>query len=85
MQILTILNKIDIKTQFFNIIEYRTMVKIINRDRFDFEIGYLTKSPCLTCEQKSDLPKCHKECLIIDKIQTTLARGISSQSSSYES
>ncbi|MCP4670805.1 MAG: hypothetical protein GY857_05815 [Desulfobacula sp.] len=58
---------------------------INNRDRFDFEIGYLTRSPCLGCENKSQLPKCHKECPILDQIQTTLARGISSQASGIES
>ena len=58
---------------------------IVNRDMFDFEIGYLIKSPCLTCENKSRLPICHTDCLILDKIQTMLARGISSQSSSIES
>jgi len=56
----------------------------IKRDLFDFEIGYLTKSPCLNCEDKKDLPKCHAQCLVLDKIQTTLARGISSQASAYE-
>ncbi|WP_299980693.1 hypothetical protein [Desulfobacula sp.] len=61
------------------------METIINRDLFDFEIGYLIKSPCLNCKRKSKLPKCHTDCLVLDKIQTTLARGISSQSSSYES
>lgn len=57
--------------------EYR----ITNRDRFDFEIGYLTKSPCITCENRSELPKCHSNCIILDKIQTTLAKGISTQAS----
>ncbi|MBU8849906.1 MAG: hypothetical protein KOO65_00605 [Desulfobacterales bacterium] len=61
------------------------MDNIINRDLFDFEIGYLIKSPCLNCENKSELPKCHAGCPVLDKIQTTLARGISSQSSSLES
>lgn len=55
----------------------------IKRDLFDFEIGYLTKSPCLNCEDKNKLPKCHAQCVTLDKIQTTLARGISSQASSY--
>jgi hypothetical protein len=59
------------------------MENSIKRDLFDFEIGYLTKSPCLTCEDKKNLPKCHDQCVILDKIQTTLARGISSQASSY--
>ncbi|MBC2704758.1 hypothetical protein [Desulfobacula sp.] len=61
------------------------METIVNRDLFDFEIGYLIKSPCLNCENKSELPKCHADCLVLDKIQATLARGISSQSSSHES
>jgi len=56
----------------------------IKRDLFDFEIGYLTRSPCVKCEDKKDLPKCHDDCKVLDQIQTTLARGISSQSSSYE-
>ncbi len=61
------------------------METIVNRDKFDFEIGYLTKSPCLVCKNRPQLPLCHSECLILDKIQTLLARGISSQASSYDS
>ncbi len=61
------------------------METIIIRDKFDFEIGYLVKSPCLTCKNRSALPGCHSNCNILDKIQTLLARGISSQASSYES
>jgi len=57
----------------------------VNRDLFDFEIGYLIKSPCLNCENKSQLPSCHSDCLILDQIQTMLARGISSQAASIES
>ena len=57
----------------------------IKRDVFDFEVGYLTKSPCLNCEYKTELPKCHADCVVLDRIQTRLARGISSQSSRYES
>ncbi len=56
----------------------------INRDRFDFEIGYLTRSPCLACDNKKNLPRCHQDCAVLDIIQTTLARGISSQASGYE-
>ena len=58
---------------------------ITNRDRFDFEIGYLIKSPCSDCNNKSQLPKCHKGCHILDKIRTTLAKGISTQTSGIES
>ncbi|WDP92800.1 MAG: hypothetical protein HUN04_24995 [Desulfobacter sp.] len=57
----------------------------IKRDLFDFEIGYLTKSPCQNCEFRKELPKCHAECTILDQIQTRLARGVSSQSSRYDS
>ena len=57
----------------------------IKRDLFDFEIGYLTKSPCRKCKERSQSPQCHDQCLVLDKIQTFLARGISSQSRSYES
>lgn len=63
----------------------RTTDKIIHRNVFDFELGYLTKSPCLNCKNRSNLPKCHKGCLILDQIQTRLARGISSMASTYRS
>lgn len=61
------------------------MDNVIKRDVFDFEIGYLTKSPCTNCENRSEMPKCHAQCHILDRIQNRLARGISSQSSRYES
>jgi hypothetical protein len=61
------------------------METIIIRDKFDFEIGYLTKSPCLNCKNRPQLPGCHSGCNILDKIQTLLARGISSQASTYKS
>ncbi|HAR33159.1 MAG TPA: hypothetical protein DCR95_03440 [Desulfobacter sp.] len=57
----------------------------IKRDLFDFEVGYLTQSPCVNCEFREHLPKCHEDCIILDQIQIRLARGISSQSSGYES
>ena len=57
----------------------------IKRDRFDFEIGYLTQSPCIQCENRKELPKCHADCPQLDQIQTRLARGISSQSRKYGS
>ena len=57
----------------------------IKRDLFDFEIGYLTKSPCLSCKDKKKMPRCHDQCRVLDQLQTTLARGISSQSRGYES
>jgi hypothetical protein len=49
----------------------------IIRDKFDFDIGYLIKSPCKECARIKDLPKCINECEILDKIQTKIAAGIS--------
>ena len=66
-------------------IEEYAMQDALKRDVFDFEIGYLTKSPCIKCENKSCRPKCHKDCLILDRLQTLLARGISTQAAAYES
>jgi len=82
---LTIHFSIDIHNSNIEKYKVRSMKTIIKRDLFDFEIGYLTKSPCLNCKHKSELPKCHTSCMVLDKIQTMLARGISCQSSSYES
>ena len=49
----------------------------IVRDKFDFEIGYLIKSPCKTCDQRDLFPHCAENCVLLDHIQTLLARGIS--------
>ncbi|TWI70717.1 hypothetical protein LZ24_02137 [Desulfobotulus alkaliphilus] len=48
----------------------------IKRDRFDFEIGYLKKSPCLDCTKKESFPACLKACSLLDAIQTELAAGL---------
>jgi len=57
----------------------------VKRDLFDFEVGYLTQSPCVNCEFREHLPQCHKDCIILDQIQTRLVRVVSSQSSRYDS
>lgn len=49
----------------------------IIRNKFDFEIGYLIKSPCSECEMQKNFPGCIDDCTVLDKIQTILARGIS--------
>lgn len=49
----------------------------IQRDTFDFEIGYLTRSPCRNCPNQDQLPECADECRILEDIQMILARGIS--------
>jgi len=45
--------------------------------RFDFEIGYLTKSPCRECEKRKDFPDCMEDCSRLDKIHTILCEAIS--------
>ncbi len=54
----------------------------IERDKFDFDIGYLVKSPCNDCNNKDKFPKCSDSCEILDIIRAKLARGISSNYSS---
>jgi hypothetical protein len=46
--------------------------------RFDFEIGYLIKSPCRECEGRSDFPGCADTCVTLGRIQAILSEGISS-------
>lgn len=45
---------------------------------FDFDIGYLIKSPCRDCDRrKSFFPDCSRECLLLDRIQSILATTVS--------
>lgn len=48
------------------------------RHQFDFEIGYLIKSPCRNCFMRFDFPGCMAQCDTLDLIQTRLAGAISS-------
>ncbi len=45
--------------------------------KYDFEIGYLVKSPCKTCVLKEALPECALKCSLLDKIHDTLSEAIS--------
>jgi hypothetical protein len=51
--------------------------KNVLRYRFDFEVGYLIKSPCRECQNDNHLPGCADDCDVLEKIQTLLAEGIS--------
>ena len=51
--------------------------KNVLRHRFDFEVGYLIKSPCRECRSCSRLPGCTDDCVTLEKIQTVLAESIS--------
>ena len=50
-------------------------------NNFDFDIGYLVKSPCRDCMTSDNLPNCIQGCDILDKIQTVLADSIPSEAS----
>jgi hypothetical protein len=54
------------------------------KHRFDFDIGYLVKSPCRECSDRYLFPNCMDDCISLDKIRTVLANGISC-SRSYSS
>ena len=45
--------------------------------QFDFEIGYLVKSPCKDCDKRIDFPQCANDCTILDDIHTVLAEAVS--------
>ena len=60
------------KLNLFNI----TSKKVLQY-RFDFEVGYLIKSPCRECQNGNHLPGCADGCDVLEKIQTLLAEGIS--------
>ncbi len=49
----------------------------VTKKIFDFEIGYLVKSPCKECLYRTNLPECADECGLLDRIQMILSRGIS--------
>jgi len=47
------------------------------RHRFDFEVGYLTKSPCRDCSLQGRLPDCSENCRLIHQIQVALSETVS--------
>ena len=56
----------------------------IVRNKFDFDVGHLVKSPCINCKEREKFPKCADKCSLLEKLRTVLAAGISSTYSSYE-
>ena len=53
------------------------MLKNVFKYRYDFEIGYLIKSPCKKCRHRKSFPKCVNDCDVLDKIQAVLAESVS--------
>ena len=45
--------------------------------QFDFEIGYLVKSPCKDCIHRVDFPECAQSCPLLAQIQIILSAAIS--------
>ncbi|MFH0729750.1 MAG: hypothetical protein V2B19_25835 [Pseudomonadota bacterium] len=45
--------------------------------KFDFEVGYLVKSPCRKCPRLAELPQCADSCRILDGIHSVLSRIVS--------
>ena len=56
-----------------------SMITMANkyRHRFDFDIGYLVKSPCRECIDRYLFPDCMNNCIALDKIRTVLANSVS--------
>ncbi|NQT10223.1 MAG: hypothetical protein HQ573_03525 [Desulfobacteraceae bacterium] len=46
--------------------------------RFDFEIGYLVKSPCKECNKQNSFPECADTCKMLDEIHGILSEAVSS-------
>lgn len=46
--------------------------------KFDFDIGYLIKSPCKGCKNRNHFPSCADDCEMLDKIQRRLIGCVSS-------
>lgn len=45
--------------------------------KFDFDIGYLVRSPCRACEQIRQLPACSRACAQLERVQTILVDSVS--------
>lgn len=45
--------------------------------QFDFDVGYLVKSPCKKCAHLAELPRCADTCRILDGIHSVLSRVVS--------
>lgn len=47
------------------------------RRRFDFEVGYLSQSPCRKCSRRGKLPACSEKCKVLNMLQDLLASSLS--------
>jgi hypothetical protein len=51
--------------------------KASENHNFDFNVGYLVKSPCKGCATRGSFPECMDECEILEQIQVALSDSIS--------
>ena len=58
--------------------------RLSETNSFDFDIGYLVKSPCRDCGTREDMPECIQGCEILGQIQAILAYSIPSEKSISE-
>ncbi len=46
--------------------------------KFDYDIGYLVKSPCRDCGTYGRFPDCMDRCTVLDRVQSVLSDSLSS-------
>jgi hypothetical protein len=46
--------------------------------KFDYDVGYLVKSPCRDCGTYGAFPNCMDRCTVLDRVQTVLSDSLSS-------
>ena len=46
--------------------------------KFDYDIGYLVKSPCRGCGTYDAFPECMDRCSLLDRVQNALCDSLSS-------
>ena len=58
------------------------VTKMLEKDSenhsFDFNVGYLVKSPCKECATREAFPGCMEDCNILEQIQSALSDSMSS-------
>lgn len=46
--------------------------------KFDYDSGYLVKSPCRNCGSYAAFPDCMDRCALLDRVQNALCDSLSS-------
>jgi hypothetical protein len=46
--------------------------------KFDYDTGYLVKSPCRDCGTYAAFPECMERCALLDRVQNALCDSLSS-------